>query len=95
MGFGVGISLDRWSKKEKQERKARDIFEMMEEEAYVNFRWNEETVKKYTTFRDDELIEFMERNRPQYAWLRKNPTEESLLYYINTALKKEKKKKGQ
>jgi hypothetical protein len=36
----------------------------------------------------------MDRNRPQYLWLRKNPDEEALLYYINTALKKEKKKKG-
>ncbi len=94
MGFGVGISLDRWSKKEKRERKARDIFEMMEEEAYVNYRWNEEVVAKYTTFKLDELIEFMDRNRPQYLWLRKNPDEEALVYYINTALKKEKKKKG-
>jgi hypothetical protein len=94
LGFGVGINLDRWSKKEKQERKARDIFEVMEEEAYVNYRWNEEVVSKYTTFKLDELIEFMDRNRPQYLWLRKNSDEEALLYYINTALKKEKKKKG-
>jgi hypothetical protein len=94
LGFGVGVSLDRWSRKEKSERKARNIFDMMEEEAYVNYRWNEEVVSKYTTFKLDELIEFMDRNRPQYQWLRKNPDEEALLYYINTALKKEKKRKS-
>jgi hypothetical protein len=94
MGFGVGINLDRWSKREKRERKARDIFQMMEEEAYVNFRWNEETVGKYTTFKGDDLYGFMERNRPEYQWLRKNPTEEAVLYYINSSLKKEKKKKS-
>ena len=94
MGFGVGINLDRWSKREKRERKARDIFQMMEEEAYVNFRWNEEVVAKYTSFEKDELYGFMERNRPEYQWLRKNPTEESLVYYINSSLKKEKRKKG-
>lgn len=93
-GFGIGFNLDRYSKKEKQERKARDIFAMMEEEAYVNFRWNEEIVKKYSTFEEDELIAFMERNRPKYDWLRKNPTEEAVMYYINSSLKKEKKKKG-
>ncbi len=93
LGFGVGVNLDRWSKKEKSERKARSIFEMMEEEAYINFRWNEETVTKYVPFKDDELYDFMERNRPEYQWLRKNPDEESLMYFINSSLKKEKRKK--
>jgi hypothetical protein len=94
LGFGVGINLDRWSKREKRERKARDIFEIMEEEAYVNFRWNEEVVKKYTTFEGDALYEFMERNRPEYQWLRKNPEENDLVYYINSSLKKEKRRKS-
>lgn len=93
-GFGIGLNLDRFSKKEKQERKARDIFAMMEEEAYVNFRWNEEIVKKYTLFQEDDLIAFIERNRPKYDWLRKNPTEEALMYYINSSLKKESKRNG-
>ncbi len=93
LGFGVGINLDRWSKKEKRERKARDFFEIMEEEAYVNFRWNEELVRKYTTYGDDALYDFMEKYRPEYQWLRKNPSEEALLYYINSSLKKEKRKK--
>jgi hypothetical protein len=92
LGFGVGINLDRWSKKEKQERKARDIFALMEEDAYVNYRWNEEIVAKYTIYKEDALIDFIERNRPEYLWLRKHPTEEDIMYYINTSLKKEKKK---
>lgn len=93
LGFGVGINIDRFSKREKRKRKARDIFTMMEEEAYVNYRWNEALLQKYTTYRDDELIAFMERNRPEYLWLRKNTTEKDLMYYINTSLKKEKKHK--
>jgi hypothetical protein len=93
LGFGVGINLDRWSKKEKRERKARSIFEMMEEESYVNFRWNEALVRKYTTYQDDALYDFMETYRPEYQWLRKNPDEEALLYYINSSLKKDKRKK--
>jgi hypothetical protein len=33
----------------------------------------------------------MEDHQPAYAWLRKHPTEEDLLYYINDRLKKSKK----
>lgn len=67
---------------------------MMEEEAYVNFRWNEDLVRKYTTFEEEALFEFMDKNRPEYQWLRKNPDEEALVYYINSALKKARRKKG-
>lgn len=92
MGFGVGINLGRWSKKERNERKARTLFDMMEEESYVNARWNEEMLKKYVTYRDEDLILFMEHNRPTYEWLRRHTDEESMLYYINSSLKKEKRK---
>ena len=93
MGFGVGINLDRWGKRERRERKARSIFDMMEEDAYVNNRWNEEFVGRYTTYKNDDLIAFMERNRPEYQWLRKNEEEEALVYFINSALKRERRKK--
>ncbi len=94
LGFGVGINIGRWSKRERRERKARSIFDLMEEEAYVNFRWNEDLLQKYTTFQGDELIAFMERNRPEVLWLRKHPDEESLKYYINSSLKKERRERN-
>ncbi len=93
LGFGVGINIGRWSKKERRERKARTIYSIMEDEAYVNYRWNEELLKKYVTYTGDELIGFMERNRPEHYWLRKNRDEESMKYYINSSLKKERKEK--
>jgi hypothetical protein len=92
LGFGVGINLDKFSKREREKQKARDLFSIAEQEAYVNWRWNEEIVVKYTRLEGDKLIDFMERYRPDYHWLRKNPEEKEIMYYINTALKKEKRR---
>lgn len=93
LGFGVGINIDRWSKREKNKRKARDLFELTEEEAYINYRWNKEVVSKYTGLSGDELHRFMQEARPDWEWLRKNQKEEDLLYYINKQLKKKKENK--
>lgn len=92
MGFGVGINLGRWSKRERNSRKARSIFDMMEEEAYVNYRWNENIVGRYVTLEDEAFVSFVQRHRPTYQWLRKHPGEEDLMYYINSSLKKDRKK---
>jgi len=89
--FGVAINLDHFSNKEKNKRKALSLFEITEEEAYINYRWNETVVEKYTHFSNDELTAFMQRSRPAYDWLRNHPSEEDLLYYINNQLKKNKK----
>ena len=89
--FGVAISLDHLGKKEKNKRKARSLFDITEEEAYINFRWNEAVVSKYTQFNNDELFAFMQKARPSYEWLRGHESEEDLLYYINNQLKKYKK----
>lgn len=87
LGFGVGINIDRFSKREKNKRTARTLFDITEEEAYINFRWNENIVNKYTKFTGDTLVEFMQANRPTWEWLRKHPLEEDVLYYINQRLK--------
>jgi hypothetical protein len=92
LGFGTAINLDRFSKREKQKQKARDIFILAEQEAYVNWRWNEEIVVRYTRFEGDKLIDFMQRYRPEYQWLRKNPDDKEIMYYINSALKKERRR---
>jgi hypothetical protein len=88
MGFGVAINLDRFSKKEKSKHKAYDIFDITEQEAYINYRWTEEVVYKYTKLEGDQLTKFMQQYRPTVEWLRKNLTEEDLLYYINKQLKR-------
>jgi hypothetical protein len=87
LGFGVGINIDRFSKREKNKRAARSLFDITEEEAYINFRWNENIVNKYTRLTGDTLIEFMQTFRPTWDWLRKHPAEEDILYYINKCLK--------
>ena len=89
--FGIAISIDRYGKTETNKRKARSLFEITEEEAYINSRWTETLVTKYTRFTNDDLYAFMQKTRPSYDWLRKHQTEEDLLYYINSQLKKYKK----
>jgi hypothetical protein len=86
-GAGLGISIDRLSKREKQKRRAFDLFDNMEQEQYINYRFNSQVVSKYTTLRDDALIDFMQKQRPTYQWLRKHLHEEDLQYYINEQLK--------
>lgn len=92
LGFGTAINLDKFSKREKQKQKARDIFQLAEQEAYVNWRWNEEIVVRYTRFEGEKLFEFMDRYRPEYQWLRKNPGEQEIMYHINTSLKRERRR---
>ena len=48
-------------------------------------------VDKYTQFKDEELFAFMQKARPTYEWLRKHDSEEDLVYYINSQLKKYRK----
>jgi len=86
-GAGLGISIDRFSKREKQKRKAFDMFDELEKEQYINYRFPVQLVSKYTTLRGDSLINFMHKQRPDYNWLRKHTKEEDLEYYINEQLK--------
>ncbi len=86
--FGIAVNLDHFKKAEKNKRRARSLFEITEEEAYINFRWNDSVVEKYTNLSNDELTAFIQKSRPTYTWLRKHTSEEDLLYYINSQLKK-------
>lgn len=87
LGFGVGINLDYWKKRERSKRKARELFDITEEEAYINYRWTDTLVNKYSRLRGDTLIDFMQLYRPSWEWLRKNEDEEDMVYYINKSLK--------
>lgn len=86
-GAGIGINLDRFSKREKNKRRAFDLFESMEKEQYINYRFSIQLVSRYTTLRDDQLFDFMQQHRPLYKWLRNHITEEDMKYYINERLK--------
>ncbi len=86
-GAGIGFNIDHFSKYEKNKRKAYKLFEMMEKEQYINYRFSLLLIKKYTQLQNDSLFNFMQSYRPSYKWLRKNSTEEDLKYYINEKLK--------
>lgn len=93
-GFGVSFSLDRFSKREKNKRKAKEIFEMIEDESYINYRFSDALVAKYTGLENDGLIEFMNLYRPTYDWLRDHQVEEDVVDYINKKLKAYRKVPG-
>ncbi len=86
-GAGIALNIDRFSKREKAKRKAWAFFESNEEEMYVNYRFPATLVAKYSGLKDAQLQEFMQSYRPDYTWLRNNPKEEDILYYINEKLK--------
>jgi hypothetical protein len=90
-GAGVGISLDRFSKHEKEKRKAFAFFEANEKEEYINYRFPASLVTKYSGLKDEALEEFMQKYRPSYEWLRKHRTEEDMKYYINEKLKEDRR----
>ncbi len=90
-GAGLGINLDRYSKHEKEKRKAFAFFEANEKEAYINYRFPASLVNKYSGLKDEALQNFMQEFRPSYEWLRKHKTEEDIKYYINDQLKRIKK----
>lgn len=90
-GAGLGISIDRFSKHEKSKRRALDFFEKNEKEAYINYRYSQQLVAESTGFKDDTLRQFMQQSRPSYEWLRSNPSDEDIRYYINGQLKQFKK----
>ena len=90
-GAGFGISLNSLSKREKNKRNAIKIFNASEKQAYVDYRFSTAIVSKYSGLKGEELQVFMQRYRPSYEWLRKNPKEEDVKYYINEKLKERRK----
>lgn len=93
-GAGLGISLDRFSAREKRKRKAIELFDAMEKEQYINYYFNPQTVSKFAALPVDSLLHFVQANRPGYKWLRKHNSTEDLLYYVNEKLKQEAKKEN-
>lgn len=91
-GPGLGISIDNlFSRREKRKRKAYDQFGIMEEEAYIRFRYNPILIKTLTGLSGANLQTFMLSTQPSYEWLREHETREDMLYYINDKMKKYQK----
>lgn len=86
-GAGVALNISRFSKHEKNKRKAHQFYEDNEKEAYINYRFNTNLVTSLTGFKDEKLRMFMQNHRPSYQWLRKHSTEEDIRYYVNDQLK--------
>ena len=86
-GAGIALNLDRFSRHEKNKRKAFAFFESNENEEYINYRFPGSIVTQYSGLKDEELQQFMQQYRPSALWLRKNKTEEDIKYYINDKLK--------
>lgn len=86
-GAGIALNLDRFSRHEKNKRKAMQFYETNEKEAYINYRFNTTLVQSLTGFKDEKLHLFIQRHRPSYDWLRKHISEEDILYYVNDQLK--------
>jgi len=86
-GAGIALNLDRFSRHEKNKRKAFAFFESNEKEAYINYRFPASIVTQYSGLKDAELQQFMQQYRPSSEWLRRNKSEEDIKYYINEKLK--------
>lgn len=86
-GAGIALNLDRFSKHEKNKRKAFAFFEANEREAYINYRFPASLVSLYSGLKEEQLRQFMQQYRPSAEWLRGNKTEEDIKYYINDRLK--------
>lgn len=86
-GAGIALNLDRFSRHEKNKRRAMQFYETNEKEAYINYRFNTALVQSLTGFKDEKLHMFIQQHRPSYEWLRKHSLEEDIRYYINEQLK--------
>ncbi len=94
--FGIGINLDRFSKKKyKNQKSAEKLFNQLEENAYVNYRFSPTLVAYYTSLKGDALKDFMQRYTPSYQWLRQHNSNEEVLFYINDKLKEYKAVRSQ
>ncbi len=86
-GAGIALNISRFSRHERNKRKAFAFYESTEKEAYINYRFTEKLVKEYSGLKGDQLYEFMQAHRPSYQWLRTHLAEEDIKYYINEQLK--------
>ncbi len=90
-GFGLTINLDRFFKKKYRDKKEQEkLFNQLERDEYVDYRFSPELVAMYTGLKGERLSAFRRKYNPGFAWLRQHPTNEDVLYYINDKLKEGK-----
>lgn len=87
-GAGIGLNLDAiFKKKDRQVRENYNRFNDREKELYIDSRFSAEMVQYYTRLKGDSLVQFMREYRPDYDWLRKNTSQQEMLFYLNDKLK--------
>ena len=89
-GFGVIINLDRFKKKGRNQKHEERVFNDLEKNAYVTYRFSPQLVNMYTGLKGQALQDFILKYSPSYEWLRQHRTNEDVVYYINEVLKKGK-----
>ena len=90
-GFGVIVNLDRFKKKYRDKKNDERVFNMLEKNAYVDYRFSPQIVALYSGLKGASLQAFITKNRPTFEWLRLHTTNEDVLYYINQKLKESKR----
>lgn len=85
-GFGISVSpLSYFSKEAKQKRRLKAKLQKEEEDAYVDFQFNEPFVSYVTGLKGQALQDFMLSYRPTYTFCR-STDKEGMLEYVRTKL---------
>ncbi|HEU4553840.1 MAG TPA: carboxypeptidase-like regulatory domain-containing protein [Chitinophaga sp.] len=91
-GFGITFSpFTRFSRREKQKRKFKEIYEKAEEQRYIDSRYTPLLVSQVTGLKGDSLQLFMHDNIPEYNDVRMMRRED-LIYWISGKYREWKKK---
>jgi hypothetical protein len=84
MSWGV-LAVEYMSKKRRQEFAFVQNFEMFEREKYIDYKFNQRQLKKWTGLNDEDLVEFMRKYRPGYNYLR-STNEYNYYLYLKKSL---------
>lgn len=91
-GAGIVFSpFTRYSRKEKQKREFKKIYQKAEMQKYIDSRFTPLFVSRVTSLKGDSLTHFMQDNYPDYNTLR-NMNNEDFIYWITDKYKSWKKK---
>lgn len=90
-GFGVVVSpFTRYSKKEKDLRKFKQIYASHEKQAYIDYRYSKTFVSRVTGLSGDSLVQFIAKYQPSYEMLR-SINNEDLIMWISVRAKQWRK----
>ncbi|WP_343701909.1 carboxypeptidase-like regulatory domain-containing protein [Chitinophaga sp.] len=90
-GFGLVFSpFTRGSRKEKDLRKFKKLFDEHEKQAYVDYRYSKSFVSRVTGLGGDSLLRFTQKYTPTYEMLR-GMNNETLIFWISVRAKQWRK----